>query len=321
MVSASEAEADRRPSGQRRAIDGIVLLDKPVGLSSNQALQKVKRLFHALKAGHSGSLDPLASGMLPICLGQATKVSAFLLDADKVYRFCVAFGQRTETGDAEGAVVETGADRVGEAELAQALSQFRGELRQVPPMYSALKHEGKRLYELARSGQEIERAPRLIRIHELVVEAFDPHGPILRVRCSKGTYIRSLVEDIAEAAGTVGHVAALRRLAVAPFAESAMTTLEAMEAAARQGDEALRALMLAPDSALEGLPRVDLTVSEERGIRHGRGAFRDPAGGEQAGLVRLYGEQSGFLGVGERLTDQSIVPRRLMAEPTAGSGL
>jgi tRNA pseudouridine55 synthase len=302
----------------RRDVDGIVLLDKPIGLTSNQALQRVKRLFRAGKAGHSGSLDPLASGMLPICLGQATKVSSFVLDSDKVYRVRLSIGSRTTTGDTEGPVVETGPARVSEADLRRVLAGFRGDVQQVPPMYSALKHEGRRLYQLARSGKEVERAPRTIVIYELEIEAFEPERPVLRVRCSKGTYIRSLAEDIGRAAGTVAHVAELRRLSVAPFPEAGMLTLDAIQAAAESGGAALHELLRPPDEALCGLPRLDLTATEAQQIRHGQ---RLAVVGERAapGLVRLYYGPERFLGVGECLPDRMVVSRRLLADSgTAG---
>jgi tRNA pseudouridine55 synthase len=214
-----------------RTLDGIVLLDKPLGLSSNAALQRVKWLFGARKAGHSGSLDPLASGMLPICFGRATKLSAKLLDARKCYRFTVQLGTRTATADREGEVIEQCA--VPELEAARiegVLAAFRGPQTQIPPMYSALKHQGRRLYELAREGLEVEREPRAIRIDELELESWDTPELGLRAVCSKGTYIRVLAEDIARALGSCGHVVVLRRLWVEPFAEAQMVSLQALEA-------------------------------------------------------------------------------------------
>lgn len=304
----------------RRDVDGIVLLDKPIGLTSNQALQRVKRLFRARKAGHSGSLDPLASGMLPICLGQATKVSSFVLDSDKVYRVRLSFGSRTATGDTEGPVVETGPGMVSEGDLRRVLAGFRGDVQQVPPMYSALKHGGRRLYELARSGKEVERAPRTVFIYELEVEAFEPERPVLRVRCSKGTYIRSLAEDIGRAAGTVAHVAELRRLSVAPFPETGMRTLDAIQAASEAGELALQRLLRPPDEALCGLSALHLTAPEAQRIRHGQ-RLADVGGRAAPGLVRLYDGPERFLGVAECLPDGTVVSRRLLADPgMAGKG-
>jgi tRNA pseudouridine55 synthase len=316
IAPSDETRQAREP---RRAVDGIVLVDKPLGLSSNQALQRVKRLYRALKAGHCGSLDPLASGMLPICLGEATKVSAFLLGSDKVYRFRLALGARTTTGDAEGPVVETGPAHVGEADLARALGRFHGEIRQVPPMFSALKQGGQPLYALARAGKEVEREARAVHIYDLVVEVFDAASPLLRVRCSKGTYVRTLAEDIAHELGTVGHLSELRRLAVAPFTEPQMRTLAALEAAAGEADAALVAMLLPPDAALEHLPRVDLAAADAVRIRQGQALREGPSCAGPPGLVRLYGAGARFLGVGERLVDpDGLVPRRLLASAAKG---
>jgi tRNA pseudouridine55 synthase len=218
-------------------VDGIVLLDKPAGLTSNVALQRARRLFRARKAGHTGSLDPLATGMLPLCFGEATKFAGHLLDADKEYRVRLCFGVQTDTADADGRVVaESDRRAVPGAELAACLARFRGEIDQVPPMYSALKSGGQRLHVLARAGREVPRAPRRVRILGLEVVTADPATPSLWVRCSKGTYIRALVEDIAAALGTLAHVVELRRLAVAPFPADGMVTLEALQAAAAAGE-------------------------------------------------------------------------------------
>ncbi len=214
-----------------RVLDGIVLLDKPLGLSSNDALQRVKRLFGARKAGHSGSLDPLASGMLPICFGKSTRLSATLLDARKCYRFTIHLGTRTSTGDREGEIVQDCAvPQLDAAAIEAALAGFRGPQMQIPPMYSALKHQGRRLYELARKGIEVEREPRPIRIDELQLEGWNSLELALRAVCSKGTYVRVLAEDIARALGSCGHVAVLRRLWVEPYGEEQMVSLQALEA-------------------------------------------------------------------------------------------
>lgn len=304
------------PRALRRDVHGIVLVDKPAGMSSNHALQRVKRMFRARKAGHTGSLDPLASGMLPICLGEATKMAAFLLDSDKTYRFRMNIGCQTSTGDAEGEVVAEGPPVPGEESLQRALDGLRGAIFQVPPMYSALKHQGQRLYRLARAGREVERVARQIWIHELVVEQFDASRPVLRVRCSKGTYVRTLAEDIARQAGTVAHVAELRRLAVTPFRESAMHTLEELETEASSPAGAqLDALLLPVDAAIEAWPALELTARQERGLLCGQPVPGDASAG--CGPLRLYGHQGRFLGVGERLADGQVVPRRLMATPEA----
>ncbi len=306
---------------ERRSVNGLVLLDKPQGLTSNAALQRVKRLFNARKAGHTGSLDPLASGMLPICMGHATKISAYLLDADKCYRTTAQFGCRTDTADADGRVIEeSGITAIDRAVLEQALEGFRGEILQVPPMYSALKQGGKRLYELAREGKEVAREPRKLTIHSLEIEAYDPRRPVLRIQCSKGTYIRTLVEDIAAAAGTLGHVAALRRLAVSPFSEAAMVSMETLERAAEQGFEVLDALLLPVDQAISNWPAVSLGSSESYYLLQGNpvSSGRIPESGPQPGLVRLYGQSQRFLGIGEVLADGRVAPRRLFVDRSNG---
>jgi tRNA pseudouridine55 synthase len=271
-------EQDHISGGTRepkRHVDGLLLLDKPRGLTSNAALQRVKRLFRARKAGHTGSLDPLADGMLPLCFGQATKVSGYLLNADKSYRVSAIWGTKTDTGDADGAVIETvSKNSLDRDTLEEALTQFRGAIEQIPPMYSALKRDGRRLYQLAREGKEVPRDPRTVNIFELEVDNYDPCSPELRVRCSKGTYIRTLIEDIAEAVGSVGHVSKLRRVAVYPFQECQMVSLESLEAAAEIG---------MPDG--------------ERCA--------------EVGLVRLYDQNECFMGIGETLPDGRVAPRRL----------
>jgi tRNA pseudouridine55 synthase len=303
---ATAAAARRRPG---RNVDGILLLDKPFGMSSNRAVQCVKRLLAARKAGHTGSLDPLATGMLPICLGQATKMAAFLLDSAKTYRVEVCFGTQTTTGDAEGSVLRTGPESVPHIELQRLLESFRGTLLQTPPMYSALKRNGRRLYELARAGLEISREPRIIHVYDLRLEVFDVHRPVLRVHCGKGTYIRSLVEDIACAAGTVAHVSALRRLAVEPFSERAMRTFEDLEAAAAGGHESIDRFLTVADEAVRSLPALQLSQIEVLRIRHGQQVSRNA---EEAGMVRLYDQAGRFIGIGEGLPGRSVRARRLM---------
>jgi len=293
----------------RREVDGILLLDKPVGLTSNAALQRVKRLFRARKAGHTGSLDPLASGMLPVCLGQATKVSAFLLDADKAYTVTAQFGTATDTADAEGVVIaESALKQVSRDRLEQAMAGLRGEISQVPPMYSALKQGGRRLYELARAGQQVERAPRQVWIRALDIEHFDPSRPVLTVRCSKGTYVRTLVEDLALACGSLAHVAALRRSEVTPFCAGGMVTMEQLEAA---GDDlgSLDSLLRPVDEALAGWPAVRLSAADARCLCQGQSVrAADPI---IPGRVRLYEPQGRFLGMGEVDSDGRLFPRRL----------
>lgn len=293
-----------------RAIDGILLLDKPIGLTSNQALQRVKRLFDARKAGHTGSLDPLASGLLPICLGQATKVSGFLLNAGKRYQVVARLGQRTDTGDADGQVIEERpVPALDRGLVKRVLARFEGSQTQVPPMYSALKHQGQRLYKLARQGIEIERQPREIEIHGLELLSLEADALGLEVACSKGTYVRTLVEDIAQALGTVAHVIVLRRLGVGPYAEGRMYKLEELEALAEQGMERLDELLLPVDSALEHWPSVELGADSAYYLMQGQAVMAP--GAPSSGKVRLYDEGHGFLGIGEVKLDGRVAPTRL----------
>ena len=300
-----------RRQARGRAVDGVVLLDKPVGRSSNQALQTVKRLYDARKAGHTGSLDPLASGMLPICLGEATKLSAFLLDADKSYRVRCVLGQTTTTGDAEGEIVRERPLPALEREgVDAALRGFLGEIEQIPPMYSALHHQGKRLYELARQGLEVERPARRVTIHEIQLLALDATELAFEVRCSKGTYVRTLVEDLGEVLGCGAHVVGLRRLFVAPYRERDMVAMATIDAAAGQGPAQLDQLLLPLDSALSGWPRVQLDEELTRFVRHGQPVLAPRA--PLAGWVRIYAGDSSFLGVGEIDDHGRVAPRRMM---------
>lgn len=292
------------------SLDGVVLLDKPVGLSSNIALQKVRRLFGVRKAGHTGSLDPLASGLLPICLGQATRFSGYLLDAAKAYRVTGQLGARTATGDVEGEVVEECAwEQLDRESFSAALAGFRGHIEQVPPMYSALKQGGERLYRKARRGEVVEREPRRVEIQRLELENWAPPAFSLDVHCSKGTYVRTLVEDVARAAGSCAHVTALRRYAAGPYAEADMHTLAALEALAAAGRDQLVELVLPSDTALAALPVV--TLASQDTARIIRGQVVELASGGEAGLVRIYGV-GGFLGVGERDTHGHLRAKRLL---------
>jgi tRNA pseudouridine55 synthase len=281
-----------------RAISGILLLDKPAGLTSNAALQHVRRLYRADKAGHTGSLDPLATGLLPVCLGAATKLSGYLLEADKRYVTRATVGACTDTADAEGRVVRRSdpAQLTREA-LAAALPRFTGELRQKPPMYSALKQDGRRLYELARAGQEVERAERPIRIGALELTGFGPGWFELDVHCSKGTYIRSLVEDLAAAVGQCAHVATLRRLEAGPFQADGMVTPQALEQAAEKGPEALDALLLDPLAGLSGWHRVP--VDPATAARLGQGQAVRLEGASPPGRVAVVDGHPRLLGLGE----------------------
>jgi tRNA pseudouridine55 synthase len=288
-------------------VSGILLLDKPEGLSSNTALQRVKRAMGATKAGHVGSLDPLATGMLPICLGEATKIAGDLCAGRKRYRFEIALGTRTDTGDREGAVVETlPVAALDQARIEAVLARLRGPQRQVPPMFSAIKRAGQPLYRLARAGIEVERAAREIEIDDLRGRAAGAGALELEALCSKGTYIRVLAEEIARALGTCGHVSRLRRLWVVPFEHESMLTLSQVEAARDAG--ALPDL-IAPDRALPTLAAV--TVSERAALQlaHGQAiASTEPRGPCR---VRLYDEKGRFLGLGEADGEGAIRPRRM----------
>jgi tRNA pseudouridine55 synthase len=298
----------RRAKG--RPISGILLLDKPIGLSSNQALQRVKYLFDARKAGHTGSLDPLADGMLPICFGDATKLSAFLLDADKHYRFRVRLGETTTTGDAEGEVVATcEVPPLTAGDIGRVLESFRGEIEQLPPMYSALKHQGKRLYELARQGIEVAREPRRILIRHLTLESVELPDFELQVHCSKGTYVRTLAEDIGERLGCGAHVVALRRTGVGPYSSYRMYTMGEIESAAEAGREALDRLLLPIDTALGDWPAVSVGADSEFYLKQGQPVLVPKA--PTSGWVRIFAGER-FIAVGEVQDDGRIAPRRLM---------
>ena len=294
----------------QRVVDGILLLDKPQGLTSNQALQTVRRLFRARKAGHTGSLDPLATGMLPICFGQATKLSAYFLDADKSYRVTASWGERTDTADADGSIVEHNAlAALSRQALEAALTDYRGEIEQIPPMYSALKKEGRRLYELAREGKTVARDARRVVIKKLEVDHYDPEHPVLAVECSKGTYIRTLIEDIAAAAGTLGHVHALRRPSVHPFREQDLVTLDTGTDLAEKDPRALDELLIPVDQAIADWPALELSKTESHYLLQGNPITGGPE--THPGLVRLSDEARHFLGIGEVLRDGRIAPKRL----------
>ena len=295
----------------KRAIDGVLLLDKPLGFSSNQALQKVKWLYQAAKAGHTGSLDPLATGLLPICLGEATKFSHFLLEADKSYRALIRLGSTTTTADAEGEVLTRSEVRVDASQLADVLGSFVGDIVQVPPMYSALKHEGKALYEYARAGVDIPRKGREVTIHEIVLERFEGEMLEVVVRCSKGTYIRTLAEDIGHALGCGAHLAGLRRLTTAHLGLEDAVTIEQLEALAPAARDAL---LLPVDATITDLPKV--TVDEESAYYLKRGQYVWKAGFNQPGSFRIYAESGEFLGIGEQTAEGKIAPRRLIVEHT-----
>lgn len=293
-------------------IHGILLLDKPVGLSSAGAVARAKRLFDARKAGHTGSLDPLASGLLPVCFGEATKFGAQLLDADKTYRVTVRLAERTPTADRESEVIERRElPPYTPQQLDQALGQFPREYSQMPPMHSALKQDGKPLYSYARLGVTRERAPRIIRIHEMHLLDWQPPDLKFDVRCTKGTYIRVLAEDFAAQLGTIGHLAALRRLGVAPFGAERQWTFEALESMTL---EERQAVLLPVDAALLRLRRLDLSLTGVGALRQGQ-TVSVP---EPPGTVRIYAAGLGFLGLGEIGAAGRLVPLRLISSVSMG---
>ena len=294
---------------QKKNINGILLLDKPLGFSSNQALQKIKWLLKAAKAGHTGTLDPLATGLLPLCFGEATKFAHYLTDADKTYIATIKLGITTTTGDAEGAVLSTQPVNVNQAKFETVSQQFIGEVSQVPPMYSALKFEGKALYEYARAGVEIERQSRLVTIHKIEINAFAGDVAVITVTCSKGTYIRTLAEDIGQQLGCGAHLIGLRRTATANYDISQAVTIEQFEAL---NDDQRLALLAPADSAVLHLPAMTLDDDSVFYLLQGQSVWR--SGSIPAGLLRLYSEQQVFLGLGELQPDGKIAPKRLMQQ-------
>ena len=294
-----------------RPVDGILLLDKPVGLTSNAALQQVKRLYNAQKAGHTGNLDPLASGLLPICFGEATKMSAFLLDADKEYIGTCKLGVRTSSADAEGEVIETRAVPVlTRSRVEEVLESFLGDITQIPPMHSALKVQGQPLYKLAHQGIEVERQPRQVTIHALELLRLDGEELEIRVHCSKGTYIRTLAEDIGEALGCGAHLSALRRTLAGPFHLEDAVTLEEIQTALADGDAAVDALLLPMEEALADWPAVRLSENAAYYLGQGQAVMVPQA--PTRGWVRLFNEGQRFLGVGNILDDGRVAPKRLV---------
>ncbi|EGQ7981435.1 tRNA pseudouridine(55) synthase TruB [Vibrio vulnificus] len=306
----------RRRKG--RPIDGVILLDKPTGMSSNDALQKVKRLYFAEKAGHTGALDPLATGMLPICLGEATKFSQFLLDSDKRYRVIAKLGERTDTSDSDGDVVETRPVNVTLETLEACIEKFRGESDQVPSMFSALKYQGKPLYEYARKGIEVPRESRKITVYEIILHRFEGEEVEMEVHCSKGTYIRTIVDDLGEMLGCGAHVTMLRRTGVAKYPYENMVTLEQLnelvDNANRDGvapREVLDPLLMPMDTAVEDLPEVNLIADLADMVMHGQAV--QVLGAPTEGQLRLtMGEERRFIGVGEMNRDGKIAPKRLV---------
>ena len=301
-----------KPRKRGRDIHGVFLLDKPQGMSSNDIMQKVKRIFQANKAGHTGALDPLATGMLPICLGEATKFSQFLLDADKRYLVTAKLGERTDTSDAEGQIVEIRDVKVKTPEILTALEQFRGDILQVPTMFSALKHNGKPLYEYARQGITVEREARPITIFELNFIEYNAPYLTLEVHCSKGTYIRTLVDDLGELLGCGAHVTMLRRTAVADYPTEKMLDWHTLQSLAEQQDlSSLDALLLPMDTAVAKLPALTLNESQTQGIGFGQRIKFDNSNRLQ-GQVRLFSHENRFLGVAVIDENNVIRPQRLV---------
>jgi tRNA pseudouridine55 synthase len=294
-----------------RAVNGILLLDKPVGATSNEALQAVKRLYLAKKAGHTGSLDPLADGLLILCFGEATKVSSYLLEADKYYRTVCKLGIETTTGDSEGEITrQREVEHYSDQHIDRVLNRFRGLIEQIPPMHSALKYNGKRLYELARAGVEVERQPRDVCIHKLACIDRNADTLKLDIDCSKGTYIRTLVEDIGRSLGCGAHVTALRRLGVGPYFEPEMVTLDSLKRLSIQGLEAMDELLQPIDSALSDWPALCLTSDMVHYARSGQPLLIPGAPVE--GYVRLYDLHDSFMGIGMMLDDGRVAPKRLI---------
>jgi len=300
-----------------RDVSGILVLDKPPGLSSNEAVQKAKRLFNARKVGHTGALDPLATGVLPLCFGEATKFSQYLLSSDKKYWVRIQLGIATDSGDADGKVMSTrpveGVDR---EKVEDALRFFRGEIDQVPSMFSAIKHQGQPLYKLARQGIEIEREARRVTVYSNELLAFEGETIELSIHCSKGTYIRTIAEELGEILGCGAHVVALRRLAAGPYEEADLVTFEQLEAAVQQGS--LDPFLLPVASAVSGWPEVRLTDNTAYYLRQGQPVIVPHA--PTSGWVRLSevdsDESARFIGVGEILDDGRVAPRRLIVEQT-----
>jgi len=297
----------RRKSGLD--IHGVILLDKPVGISSNRALQKVRGIFQARKAGHTGSLDPFATGMLPVCLGEASKTAAFMLEAGKQYRATALLGEATTTGDVEGELIQTcPPPDIDDVALVQALQSFVGKIEQIPPMYSALKHEGKPLYEYARAGISIERPARPVTIHAIKLVQWQSPKLSFDVHCSKGTYIRTLAEDIAKALGSCAHLVQLRRVSVEPFESYPMVSLEQLQEAREHGG--LDDFLLPVDVGLPDWPRVDLNEEQHGKFMHGNHfqLVNDDSG---VGNVRVYGPVGDLLGLAELSSEDELNPKRV----------
>lgn len=296
----------------KRAISGVLLLDKPHGISSNAALQHAKRLYQAAKAGHTGNLDPIATGLLPICFGEATKFSQFLLDANKTYQAVFKLGQTTTTGDAEGEVTSRSPVNLTRAQIEQALRQFIGPILQVPPMHSALKFQGKALYTYARAGVEIERQPREVTIYSLALDAFAGDELTVTVECSKGTYVRVLAEDLGRALGCGAFMQALRRTRIGDFAIAQAVTLDQLDGLSLDDRDAR---LLQPDCLLAGMPKITLDPESAYYFRQGQAIWLPKQ--QYRELVIVYDEKQCLIGIGEVAADGKIAPKRLLAQGAA----
>ncbi|HCF72945.1 MAG: tRNA pseudouridine(55) synthase TruB [Arenicellales bacterium] len=298
----------RRGRQRGRDLSGMLLLDKPWGLTSNAALQKAKQLLDARKAGHTGSLDPIATGLLPLCFGESTKLSGLFLGADKTYWTRIRLGEKTATGDCEGDVIERKLVTVNQSALEVALSKFRGRIQQTPPMYSAVKVNGQPLYKLAREGIEIERQPRTVSVYELELKSFDGQDLELELKCSHGFYVRGLAQDLGDQLGCGGHVTSLRRLVVADLHVGDSVSLDDLENA--PGGAGREKMLISIDQGLSHLPQIDLSMDAAFYLCRGQAvrASRLP----KEGPVRLYAQEAGFLGIGMVTDDGRVAPRRLM---------
>lgn len=296
----------------KRPINGVLLLDKPHGISSNGALQQAKRMYQAAKAGHTGNLDPIATGMLPICFGEATKFSQFLLDANKTYQAVFKLGQTTTTGDSEGEITSSSPVDVSREQVEQALQQFIGVISQVPPMHSALKFQGKALYTYARAGIVIERAARQVTIYSLTLDAFSGHELSVTVECSKGTYIRVLAEDLGRMLGCGAYMLALRRTRIGDFQIGQASTLEQLETLS---PEARDAQLLPPDCLLKKLPKIALDRESSYYFREGQAIWLPKQ--TYSGVVVVYDEKNCLVGIGEIADDGKVAPKRLVVESAA----
>jgi|TARA_B110000967_G_scaffold201203_1_gene238134 tRNA pseudouridine55 synthase len=298
-----------KPAGFRD-VDGILLLNKPLGITSNKALQMARHLFKANKGGHTGSLDPLASGMLPICFGEAAKFSSYLLDASKSYRAICHLGKTTSTGDAEGEITSESTVNVTEADITAVLKSLTGSIQQIPPMYSALKHKGQPLYRLARKGKEVERAARTVEIYKLAQLSFDGFQLEIDVHCSKGTYIRTIAEDIGSALGCGAFVSLLDRKAVHPYWQEPSYTLDYLTELAEQGLDVLDQCLLPVKSALTDLPELIIDTTAVDLLKNGVAVEAHNA--KHSSLLSLVAESGEFIGIGKILPNGLIAPKRLM---------